>query len=380
MVRLGCASHLLKTLLAAAWLTTAVGARAESWQPADSSYAWRFPEDHWSHAGYQTEWWYLTAQLEDVDDPAARFGMQFTIFRIGLTPGPAAPGSAWSARDLIMGHAAIGDFAAGEHHFSELLYRASPLLAGFGAYPDTLIAWSRAPAGTEGRWTLEWNGEAFTVSMADSAQGMAFRLETRPLKPLVLQGPNGYSRKGAGPSSASQYYSFTRLALEGRLRVGGREHRVRGEGWFDKEFGSNQLEPQQAGWDWFSLQLADGRELMLYQLRDREGRPDWRRGTLVAADGGVTYLGPSDWQVEAAGSWQSSATGTRYPERWRVAVPGAQLELEVLPRLAAQENVGPRSGFNYWEGAVELRGADGTPRGQGYVELVGLGGGRPLTF
>ncbi len=279
-----------------------------------------------------------------------------------------------------MGHAAIGDFAAGKHHFSELVQRASPLLGGFGVYPDSLIAWSLAPAGTEGRWTLESNGEAFTVSMADSAKGMAYRLETRPLKPLALQGPNGYSRKGAGPSSASQYYSFTRLAVTGTLRVDGRERRVRGEGWFDKEFGSNQLEPQQVGWDWLSLQLDDGRELMLYQLRDREGAADWRRGTLVAADGAVTFLGSRDWQVEAAGNWESPATGTRYPERWRVRVPGAQLELEVIPRLAAQENVGARSGLHYWEGAVEVRGPDGALRGQGYVELVGLGGGRPLSF
>jgi len=382
MLRTDSAHPTLRTLIAAACLVVAALARAESWQPADSSYAWRFPEDHWSHAGYRTEWWYLTAQLVAEDDPAARFGVQFTVFRIGLTPAPPALDSAWSASDLIMGHAAIGEFTAGagKHHFSELAQRASPLLGGFGVYPDTLIAWSLAPAGTEGRWALAWNGEAFRVEMADSAQGLAYRLETRPLKPLALQGPNGYSRKGAGPSSASQYYSFTRLAVAGTLRVEGRERRVRGEGWFDKEFGSNQLEPQQVGWDWFSLQLADGRELMLYQLRDREGRTDWRRGTLIAADGAVRQLGWNDWQLEAQGSWQSPATGTRYPERWRVRVPGAQLELEVIPRLLAQENVGARSGLHYWEGAVELRGPDSAPRGQGYVELVGLGGGRPLSF
>jgi len=361
--------------IAFALLLTA-GQAAAAWQPADSSYVWQFPQDHWAHPGTQTEWWYLTAQLEDAEDPSVQFGMQFTLFRIGLSPERPAGDSAWSARDLVMGHAAIGELAPGEgrHHFSELLYRATPLLGGFGEYPDTLIAWCRAPAGTDARWTLEWNGEAFTVSVADSAQGLAYRMATRPLKPLVFQGPNGYSRKGAGPTSASQYVSFTRLAVEGTLTVGGRERRVRGLGWFDQEFGSNQLEPQQVGWDWFSLQLADGRELMLYQLRDREGREDWRRGTLVEADGRVRYLSPGDWTLSPEGAWMSPTTKLRYPERWRLALPSAGLALSIVPRLAAQENASRLSGLHYWEGAVELRGADGARLGQGYVEQTGVGG------
>lgn len=366
----------LHALLAAACLGAVPSAQAEAWQPADSSYAWHFPEDHWSHPNTKTEWWYLTAQLQDLDDPAAQFGMQFTLFRIGLTPEAPAPGSAWSASDLVMGHAAIGELApgAGRHHFSEVLYRATPLLGGFGEYPDSLIAWCRAPAGTDGRWTLTWNGEAFDIAMADSAQGLAYRLATKPEKPLVFQGPNGYSRKGAGPTSASQYVSFTRLTVEGTLRVGGRERRVRGLGWFDQEFGSNQLEPQQVGWDWFSLQLDDSRELMLYQLRDRAGRADWRRGTLVEKDGRVRYLAPGDWTLSPEGAWTSPATKLRYPERWRLALPSAGLALTIVPRLAAQENASRLSGLHYWEGAVELRGAGGERLGQGYVEQTGVGG------
>jgi predicted secreted hydrolase len=119
---------------------------------------------------------------------------------------------------------------------------------------------------------------------------------------------------------------------------------------------------------------------MLYQLRDREGRADWRRGTLIDADGPARTLGPHDWQVESEGSWTSDASGTRYPARWRVAVPSAQLALTVVPRFAAQENLGARSGFTYWEGAVGVQDAAGAPCGQGYVELVGYGGGRPLSF
>jgi predicted secreted hydrolase len=353
---------------------------AAAWLPADSAYAWRFPADHWSHPGYRTEWWYLTAQLQADDDSTQAYGVQFTFFRVGLSTDRAPLDSDWNASDLIMGHAAIGDVAAGRHRFSELLYRATPLLGQFNPAPDSLIAWSRAPAGTDGRWTLAWNGEGFSVAMVDSARQMAFRLDSRALKPLVLQGPNGYSRKGRGPDSASQYYSFTRLAVTGVLALDGRERRVHGQGWFDKEFSSSPLEPHQEGWDWFSLQLDDGRELMLYTLRDREGQVDWQRGTLVAPDGAVRYLGAGDWSATPIGSWTSEATGTRYPSRWQLRVPAAQLELDVSPRLLAQENVSRLGDLHYWEGAVELHAPDGAPRGRGYVELVGVGGGKRPSF
>jgi predicted secreted hydrolase len=360
--------------LAALGLLAAAAGAAEEWLAARADYRWSFPRDHWAHPGYRTEWWYLTGHLAAGEGPARRFGYQFTLFRVGLSPRALPLASEWAATDLVMGHAAVSDLGAGRHVFSEVLYRAMPLLGGFGAEPDPRLAWSRAPAGTDGRWTLDWNGQGFDLAMADAARGIALRLSTRPLKPLVLQGPNGYSEKGAGPAAASQYYSFTRLATQGTVEVGGRAHAVRGESWMDKEFGSNQLGEAQAGWDWFSLQLADGRELMLYLLRDRAGRVDFARGTVVSADGRARYLEAGGFSVRATARWRSAASGADYPARWIVEVPSEGWRLEVLPELADQENHSElvRS-LHYWEGAVAVRDAAGAPAGRGYVELVGYG-------
>jgi predicted secreted hydrolase len=347
----------------------------EPWEPARPDYRWEFPRDHWARSGYRLEWWYFTGHLQAAGDgPPRRFGYQFTFFRVGLLPARLDRASAWHAANLIMGHAAVGDLAAGQHRFSELLYREMALLGGFGRYPDPAIAWSRAPAGTDGAWTLSWNGRAFDLAMVDRARGMAFRLETAPGKPLVFQGPNGFSRKGPGRTAASQYYSLTRLHTRGTLALDGVEWPVTGQSWMDKEFGSNQLGEDQLGWDWFSLQLADGRDVMLYHLRGKTREASFARGTLVAPDGTVRYLAPSDWVIRPTATWTSPATRARYPSGWTIELPGEGLSVEVVPELADQEN---RSrlvpDLHYWEGAVRVLGRDGAPAGRGYVELTGYG-------
>ncbi len=355
-------------------LAASVGAGASAWQAARPDYRWSFPRDHWAQPGYRTEWWYFAGHLTATDEPGRRFGYQFTMFRVGLVSARQERASEWNAQHLIMGHAAVSDLGARRHVFSELLYREVPLLGGFGRYPDPLIAWSRAPPGTDGTWSLRWNGEAFDFAMADRALGLRFELSTRPGKPLVFQGPNGYSRKGKGPTAASLYYSFTRLGTTGTLALDGKTWTVRGESWMDKEFGSNQLGERQAGWDWFSLQLTDGREVMLYRLRDRSGATDFARGTLVSASGAARYLAPDEWTVRATKTWKSETTGAEYPARWTVELPAEGLRLELLPELADQEN---RSrlvrDLHYWEGAVAVLGSEGAPLGRGYVELVGYG-------
>ena len=364
MRRVGRCVALVLFCVAAAW--------AAEWRAARPDYGWAFPEDHWAHDGYKTEWWYFTGHLEAPG--GRRFGYQFTFFRVGLLPEAPALSSGWTAHNLVMGHAAVTDLSAGTHAFSEVIYRAVPLLGGFGTYPDSVVAWSRAPAGTEGQWTLRWNGEGFDFSMSDRARGTAFALSTRPAKPLVFQGPNGYSRKGAGQTAASQYYSLTRLRTEGTVTTGGEALAVQGESWMDKEFGSNQLGDHQAGWDWFSLQLDDGREVMLYLLRDRAGAIDFARGTVISAGGTARDLAAEDFRVQVRKTWKSPVTGASYPSRWTLRLPGDGLEVEVVPEMADQEN---RSWLIhtlfYWEGAVRVLSTDGKRIGKGYVELTGYG-------
>ncbi|MFQ5990049.1 MAG: lipocalin-like domain-containing protein, partial [Candidatus Methylomirabilales bacterium] len=309
-------------------------ASGDQWQVARPDYRWSFPQDHWARNGYRTEWWYFTGHLTTEEVPPRRFGYQFTFFRVGLMSNHPDLQSEWATNNLIMGHAAISDLAGGKHLFSEVLYRAMPLLGGFGRYPEPLIAWSRGPAGTDGQWTLRWNGRAFDFSMRDEKQQMAFQLSTQPAKRVVFQGPNGFSRKGEGPTAASQYYSFTRLLTEGTLSIEGKTVRVQGESWMDKEFGSNQLEANQVGWDWFSLQLRDGREIMLYLLRDERGAIDFAQGTLVSREGVSRYLNPKEWSVQAMGTWRSPETGAEYPSRWIVELPRENLRMAIVPEMA----------------------------------------------
>ena len=351
----------------------------EDWRTARPGYQWSFPEDHWKRAGYKTEWWYFTGHLAAAEEPDHRFGYQFTLFRIGLRNGPAPIDSDWAAHEVIMGHAAVSDLATQKHVFSEVLYRATPLLGEFGSHPDPVIAWCRAPAGTEGKWTLSWNGKGFDFTMSDRVRGIALNLSTEPLKPLIFQGPNGYSPKGRRPGAASQYYSFTRLMTRGTLSVDGRTFQVQGQSWMDKEFGSNQLAENQVGWDWFSLQLEDGTELMLYRLRDSDGNTDFARGTRVSGNGEAHYLDPEDWQLEPTDSWKSPSTGSLYPSRWRVTLPQESLHLEVVPELADQENRGRLTpDLYYWEGAARVLDRGGREVGRGYVELTGYGARPPI--
>jgi predicted secreted hydrolase len=354
--------------------------------PANPDHPWSFPRDHFARPGYRTQWWYFTGLVTTAE--GRRLGFQVTFFRVGLLPSPQPFDSAWSTSGAVMAHLAVTDLAAGRHRFAEVVWREAPLLAGFGAPPGPAVAFAQAPPGTAGRWTLDLDPSSaqaqaadgqgtWRVQARDDVEGLALALTLRPTAALVLQGPNGYSRKAAAPGFASEYYSQPRLAVEGTVSLDGRPAAVRGEAWMDREVGSSQLGPGQVGWDWFALRLADGRDLMLYVLRRADGEADWRNGTLVEPGGRVRYLGPEDWEVEATGRWRSP-DGVDYPSGWRVRVPSAALELTVEPEVAGAEN---RSrlvrGLRYWEGPVRaLR--DGRPAGEGYVELAGRGAGSRL--
>ncbi|HET9551443.1 MAG TPA: lipocalin-like domain-containing protein [Anaeromyxobacteraceae bacterium] len=347
-----------------------------SFLPADPAHAWSFPRDHFARPGHRNEWWYFTGILGAAD--GRRFGYQLTFFKVGILPSPQPFASRFSTSGAVMAHAAVTELATGRHRFAEVLWRDAPLLAGFGAPPGPGVVSAQAPPGTPGRWTLDLDGSTWRLRARDDGAGLALDLAATPSRPLVLEGPNGYSRKAAAEGYASEYYSQTRLATEGTLLLDGRAVPVRGESWMDREVGSSALAPEQAGWDWFALRLADGRDLMLYVLRRADGAADWRSATLVSPDGKATFLADGDWRLRATGRWTSPATGAAYPSGWRVEVPAAGLALDVTPLVAAAENRSRRvPGLFYWEGPVEVR-SQGRPAGEGYVELTGRGvGSRP---
>ena len=204
------------------------------------------------------------------------------------------------------------------------------------------------------------------------------RLHLTPTRPPLLHGREpGLSTKGAGAGQASYYYSFARLRTEGTIQrtVDGPAVPVTGRSWFDHEFGSAQLDRGQVGWDWFSIALDDGSDLMLYRIRDANGKPAaMSAGTLRRADGARVHLARGDFTVEALDHWTSPHTRGRYPARWRIAVPSAGITLDVAPDRSDHElDTKGSTGVTYWEGPCRFRGTvgDRPVDAWGFVELVG---------
>jgi predicted secreted hydrolase len=336
---------------------------------AEAPREFRFPADHGVHEGFRTEWWYVTANLFAADGRA--FGAQLTFFRNALAPPGSSPASGSRFRDphVWMAHFALSDERAGRFRFAERFAREAAGLAGIAAKPFALHV---------EEWSFASTGDAFApLRLAAREREFALELELVPAKPPVLQGEAGLSRKGPEPGNASYYYSIPRLAARGTVEFAGRSTAVEGEAWLDREWSTSALAPELAGWDWFALQLSDGRELMFYRLRRKDGGADpLSRGSLVERDGTVRELDASAVELTVLSTWKSPH-GSVYPSRWRFAVPTEGLELELRPRLDDQELA---LTVRYWEGAVAVagtsRGATSAGvTGHGFVEMTGYAAG-----
>ncbi|MEM6792885.1 MAG: lipocalin-like domain-containing protein [Acidobacteriota bacterium] len=323
-----------------------------------------FPEDHGPHPDFQTEWWYFTGHLET--DEGRRFGIQWTIFRRALIADMPERASDWASRQLYMGHVALTDIEGERHLAAERYARGGADLAGAEIRPIKvwLEDWEAVSRDPEDLWPLELRARESTDR---GSFGMDLVLE--PRKPHVLQGDRGLSQKHE--DGASFYYSFTRLDAQGTIDLDGETYRVTGSSWLDREWSTSTLASDQTGWDWFSLQLDDGRDLMFYLLRLDDGSPHpMSAGVLVDTEGGVTRLALEDVDLEVLETWRSPRSGGVYPARWTLTVPDSGLSLQIDPVIPDQEL---DIQFRYWEGAVDVRGESSGQdiAGQGYVELVG---------
>jgi predicted secreted hydrolase len=337
---------------------------------ATTARAFRLPEDHGPHLEYQTEWWYYTGHLDAAD--GSRYGFQLTFFRRGLTPGPPPAGAGLATNQVYFAHLAVTDVGARRHAAVERFARGAAGLAGAAGSPYSV-------------WLEDWrasatndDGSRVSLRAADAASGLGLELELEARKPLVAHGDRGLSAKSDEPGNASYYVGYTRLTARGSIEAGGRRAAVEGEAWFDHEWSTSALGTGAVGWDWFSLQLEDGRELMYFQLRRADGSIEGASsGTLVETDGRTRRLAARDVELLVLDRWRSARSGADYPARWKIAVPALDLVLLVEPLLADQEM---RTSFLYWEGAVAVEGAAGgrTVRGRGYVELTGYGPGQSM--
>ncbi|HMJ05047.1 MAG TPA: lipocalin-like domain-containing protein, partial [Chthoniobacterales bacterium] len=353
-------------LLYLASVTLAAGfALAADWQIAEPGWRYESPRDHHAHLSFKTEWWYFTGNLSDAT--GRRFGYQLTFFRQGiLPPDERKPElSRFVVRDLKFAHFTVTDVAARQFHFIQKTSRGAFGEAGFDE--GDRLAWLDS-------WSLRLDEDgAFHLTAASADATIDLRLVS--LKPPAVHGTGGLSRKASGEGHASHYYSLTRLGTEGQIRMGAEAFGVTGESWFDHEWATNQLSPQQVGWDWISLHLDDGTELMLYRMRLENREADASSsGTFIAADGTTTHLPLASFQMNPSAFWQSDATGAKYPIAWKIDVPEKGLHFSVRAVLQNQELA--LLPLAYWEGAIEMNGTrDGKPiKGRGYLELTGYAG------
>ena len=324
-----------------------------------------FPADHYSHPDFKTEWWYYTGHLQT--ESGRRFGYQVTFFRFGVRDRQTNIKETPLFTELYMAHFALSNISGRSFLFRERINRGIGDRAG--AKTDRFFVWNED-------WSIEGDGNNHKISVND--RGTELRLELKSLKPPVLHGQNGYSQKAEGEGHASYYYSLTRMQAEGELIIDGKREQVRGLSWMDHEFGSNQLGEDQLGWDWFSIQLENQSELMLYLMRRKDGSIDpYSHGTLVYADGTTRHLALQDYRVDVTSRWQSPKSAAEYPIKWKVLVPAEQIHLEVAPHFPEQELITNRSTrVTYWEGAVEVKGMlrNKPIAGSGYVEMTGYAG------
>ncbi len=350
-------------LLLAVGINPVYPEKSPEFKPALPGWKYVFPRDHGAHREFKTEWWYYNGHLKD--SVGNRYGYQVTFFRVGLFPGkPPSSGSRWRIRDVYMAHLAVTDINKKTFLYREKADRGNLGLAG--ADENKYHVWVET-------WEVIEKGKGHQINAGDS--DLYLSLNLIPTRPPIIHGINGVSQKGEGPGRASHYYSLTRLETKGILKIRGKEIPVTGLSWMDHEFGSNQLAENQIGWDWFSVQLGNGMDLMIYQLRQQDGRVDpYSSGTLVTPDLRTIHLPLSEIKLRPLSFWKSARSKATYPASWEIDLPRYDLKLTVVPFVADQELLTPKStGVTYWEGAVKVRGTyKGRPvEGEGYVELTG---------
>ena len=310
-----------------------------------------FPRDDGPHDN-GVEWWYFTGHLYTQEGD--RYGFEYVIFR---------------ARKVnlegYVSHFAIADNSRQRFRYDQRL-RGAAVVAGDAALLDLDL---------DG-WTLQGGDGRFTL--AADMPGYAMRVDVEATKPAALHDGDGYIDYGTG--TASYYYSWTRMEVSGALDLGQGPTRVSGEAWMDHQWGDFATY-QEGGWDWFSVQLDDGTDVMLYLIRDAGGRPLRVDGSVVGPDGELAVLRDGDFVISADDEWTSPETGTTYPSGWTITVPDHELAMNVMPSLPDQElDTRATTGVIYWEGeSVVAATHRGRPvSGHGYVELTGYAPYEPL--
>lgn len=326
-----------------------------------------FPRDHGSHPDTALEWWYVTGALQA---PQRQLGFQLTFFR-SRVPATQGMTSAFAAKQLIFAHAAITDVAGQRLWHDQRIARSS----GHEGSVDLARASEADTALQLRNWSLQRQSDRYLAKV--QAQGFSLQLTLQETQPMLLQGEQGWSRKGPLASQVSFYYSLPQLQVEGTVGLGRQRLPVQGRAWLDHEWSNAFMPPQAVGWDWIGMNLLDGSALTAFRLRSANGQAVWAGGSWRDAPGQAPaqVFSPEQVSFKPLRYWKSSATGASYPVEWTVTV--AERRFTVRAVVDAQELDSSRStGAVYWEGLSELLDDRSQLLGRGYLELTGYA--RPL--
>ncbi len=336
----------------------------ENFEKAIDKRKFIFPEDHGPHPAFRTEWWYFTGNLNSSDNK--KFGYQFTIFRTALSADKNSRESEWSSNQIYMAHFTVTDISNDKFYFNERFSRDGNELAG--ALSNPFRVWLEDWQIIESEKRTAFDLPLIKIKAKTDKAEIDFILES--LKPVVLQGDEGLSRKGSQPGNASYYYSYTNLKTEGKIFLEGKEFSVSGKTWMDREWSTSALSEDQIGWDWFALHMDDSTELMYYQMRKKDGNPDaFSKGVIVNKKGDAEHIKKEDVELNATDNWKSTS-GEIYPSGWSLRIPSKNIDLKITPAIRDQLlNVS----IKYWEGSVLIEGVKGKSdiKGRGYVEMTG---------
>ena len=316
--------------------------------------AFQFPEDAGPHTDFKSEWWYFTGNLSD--NQGAEYGYQFTIFRQSISDKNIVSASNWRTNQMYMAHLAVTDVENEAFYSFSKMTRGSAGLAGAKINPFHV-------------WVENWEikGEYIHPVLKASTSDFTINIQLNSVKPIVLNGNLGLSQKSQGTGNASYYYSIPRFKTHGELIIKEKKMQVSGESWLDREWSTSSLSKDEVGWDWFSIQLEDNREIMLYNIRQKDGQASaLSSGTYIKQDGTSTHLKKTDFSLEVLDTWKSTDTNITYPSKWRINIPRYHVNLVVTPKINNQEH---QLQFVYWEGAAKVFGDN--IKGNAYVELVG---------
>ncbi len=324
--------------------------------PLAAGTALPFPASYGAHPDFKTEWWYVTGWLNTADGKP--LGFQVTFFRSATAHDRADP-SRFAPKQLIIGHAALSDPANGK-----LLHDQRSAREGFGlAYAkvgDTDVKLDD--------WHMSRNPDG-SYRIRVEAPNFALDLALAPSQPLLLEGDNGYSRKGPQPAQSSYYYSEPQLKTSGSVTRAGKIVAVSGASWLDHEWSSQALDPAASGWDWVGANLADGGALMAFQIRSTTGGKLWAHATWRDASGTITQYTPEQVSFSPQRRWRSPRTNAEYPVATLLTT--GRTIWQIAPLQDDQELDSRRStGAVYWEGAVTVS-RDGRPAGRAYLEMTG---------